>query len=128
LFRHCIIWQQRIKRGEAIMAHFRDAACGGARLPKHRLAWLAVAPLLILTLPARSGSTLDETPGSATAQPAVAPTTPPPRAAVDVAAVTPAATVAAPTLPQPDDRQRRVLMLLLMNSAGPVRPYGNLGR
>jgi hypothetical protein len=26
------------------------------------------------------------------------------------------------------DRQRRVLMLLIMNSAGPVRPFGNLGR
>jgi hypothetical protein len=27
-----------------------------------------------------------------------------------------------------NDRQRRLLMLLLMNSAGPMRPYGNLGR
>jgi hypothetical protein len=26
------------------------------------------------------------------------------------------------------EQQRRVLMLLLMNSAGPVRPFGNLGR
>jgi hypothetical protein len=26
------------------------------------------------------------------------------------------------------DQQRRLLMLLLMNSAGPVRPFGNLGR
>jgi len=26
------------------------------------------------------------------------------------------------------DQQRRVLMLLIMNSAGPVRPFGNLGR
>ena len=31
--------------------------------------------------------------------------------------------------PQPDaDEQRRVLMLLLMNSAGPVRPFGGIGR
>jgi hypothetical protein len=26
------------------------------------------------------------------------------------------------------DERRRVFMLLLMNSAGPVRPFGNLGR
>jgi hypothetical protein len=26
------------------------------------------------------------------------------------------------------DQRRRVLMLLIMNSAGPVRPFGNLGR
>jgi hypothetical protein len=26
------------------------------------------------------------------------------------------------------EQQRRVLMLLLMNSVGPVRPFGNLGR
>jgi hypothetical protein len=26
------------------------------------------------------------------------------------------------------EQQRRMLMLLIMNSAGPVRPFGNLGR
>lgn len=58
-------------------------------------------------------------------------------AAVTPAAPEPAAVVdpAVETVKRPDarsdpsgDQQRRMLMLLLMNSAGPVRPFGNLGR
>ena len=118
-----------MKRGEAIMAHLRDTSFGLARFPKHRLAWLVVAPLLILTLPARSGPSLDEAPSGATAQPAVI-TAPAAGAAADPT-VTQAAAIVAPAAAvkaESGDQQRRVLMLLLMNSAGPVRPYGNLGR
>jgi hypothetical protein len=115
-----------MKRGEAIMAHLRDTSSGLARVPKHWLAWLFVAPLLIVTLPARSGASLDEVESGATAQPASAVTAPASVAPADPA-VTPAAAIVTPAKPPSDDRQRRVLMLLLMNSAGPVRPYGNLG-
>jgi len=107
-------------RGEANMAHFASSL---PRFFNSPLAWLVVAPLLIVTLPARSGA---EAPGSVPAQaiPATAPI-------ADVAAaVTPAAAaIVAPAARKPEsgDQQRRVLMLLLMNSAGPVRPYGNLG-
>lgn len=58
---------------------------------------------------------------------AVAPAPEPAAAVVDPAVVE--------TVKRPDarsdpssDQQRRMLMLLLMNSAGPVRPFGNLGR
>jgi hypothetical protein len=115
-----------MKRGEAMMAHLRDAIFGPPRFPKHRLAWLVAAPLLLLTLPARSGASPDETPSAAMA-PAVAPIS----GAIAVPVVTDAAAIVSPAeakSPRSDDRQRRVLMLLLMNSAGPVRPYGDLGR
>ena len=109
------------------MAHLRDTSFGLPRIPGHRLAWLVALPLLILTLPAQSGSGLDEAPGG-TATPAAAIATPG-AGAVAAPAVTPAAAIVTPAArPESDDRQRRVLMLLLMNSAGPVRPYGNLGR
>ncbi len=118
-----------MKGGEAIMAHLRDALFGLPRFPKDRLAWLVAAPLLILTLPAHSGATLDEAPSGAIAQAAPAVTAPISGAAADPALTQAAAFVApAEVRPQSDDQQRRVLMLLLMNSAGPVRPYGNLGR
>jgi len=114
------------------MAHLRDTLSGSGlpRFPKHRLAWLVAAPLLILTLPARSGATLDEAPGDAVAQAAPALTAPISGTAA-VPAVTQASAIVTPAeaAPQSDDQQqRRALMLLLMNSAGPVRPYGNLGR
>jgi hypothetical protein len=116
-----------MKRGEAIMAHLRDTPFGLPRIPGHRLAWLVALPLLILTLPARSGASLDEAPAG-TATPAAAIAVPIAGTPADPA-VTPAAAVITPVAkPQSDDQQRRVLMLLLMNSAGPVRPYGNLGR
>jgi hypothetical protein len=116
-----------MKRGEAIMAHLRDASFGLPRTPGHRLAWLIALPLLILTMPARSGASLDEAPTGTAAEPAAvmaplagAPTNP---------AVTPAAAIVTPAAkPESGDQERRVLMLLLINSAGPVRPYGNLGR
>lgn len=109
------------------MAHLRDTSFGLRRLPGHRVAWLVALPLLILTLPAQSDANLDRaTDGTSTpAAAVVAPTAGAPAGP----AVTPAATVVAPAArPDSDDQQRRVLMLLLMNSAGPVRPYGNLGR
>jgi hypothetical protein len=112
-------------RGEAVMA-LRDKAHGLARIPRQRLAWPVVASFLILTLPARPGANLDEAPSGAATPPTEAVTTPVATPAPGATA-RPAAAVAAPA-PKPDDRQRRVLMLLLMNSAGPVRPYGNLGR
>lgn len=115
-----------MKRGEAIMAHLRDTSFGLARVPKPWLAWLFVAPLLI-PLPARSSASLDEAQSGTTAQPVTAVTAPASVAPADPA-VTPAAAIVTPAKPESDDRQRRVLMLLLMNSAGPVRPYGNLGR
>jgi hypothetical protein len=115
-----------MKRGEAIMPHHRDTCSSLPRLREYRLAWLVVAPLLILTVPARSDPNLDEAPSGAVAQ-AV------PAVTADAAAppaLTQAAVIVRPpeAKPQSDDQQRRVLMLLLMNSAGPVRPYGNLGR
>lgn len=99
------------------------------RSSKHRLAWLVVAPLLILTLPARSGASPDEAPSSVVA-PAVPAVAAPVAGAVANPAVTQAAAIVTPAEAKPEsgDQQRRVLMLLLMNSAGPVRPYGNLGR
>jgi hypothetical protein len=109
------------------MAHLRDISFGLRRLTGRRLAGLIALPLLIVTLPANSGATIDQVPDgtpttvAATAAPAVNPAAGP--------VVTPAAAIVTPTArPESDDRQRRVLMLLLMNSAGPVRPYGNLGR
>jgi hypothetical protein len=64
-----------------------------------------------------------------------------PQQMVTAAPVSPAmsgasATPTAMTMTKPADapteksseQQRRVFMLLLMNSAGPVRPFGNLGR
>ena len=109
------------------MAQLRDTSFRLPRIPGHRLAWLVALPLLIVTLPARSGASpdqaLDGAPIAAAA--IVAPTA----GAPADPAVTPAAAIVTPAArPEPDDRQRRVLMLLLMNSAGPVRPYGNLGR
>jgi hypothetical protein len=109
------------------MAHLRDTSFGLPRIPGHRLASLLALPLLILALSAQSGANLDRAPDSTAAPTAaiVAPTA----GAPAEPAVTPAAAIVAPAArPQADDRQRRVLMLLLMNSAGPVRPYGNLGR
>ncbi|HKW54702.1 MAG TPA: hypothetical protein VJO12_13495 [Stellaceae bacterium] len=109
------------------MAHLRDTAFGLPRFSGHRLAWLVALPLLIFTLPARSGASLDEAPAGTVAQP-VAVTAPVAGVPVDPA-VTPAAAIVTPAAkPESGDQQRRVLMLLLMNSAGPVRPYGNLGR
>jgi hypothetical protein len=110
-------------RGEANMAHSPSSR---PRFFTSQLAWLVAAPLLIVTLPARSGASLDEAPASAVATQAVPITAP----VADVAAaVVPAAAIVAPAAGKPEsgDQQRRVLMLLLMNSAGPVRPYGNLG-
>jgi uncharacterized membrane-anchored protein len=118
-----------VKRGEASMAHLRDAVAGLPRFPKYRLAWLVAAPLLILSLPVRSEVSPNEATSAAVAQAAPA-TAAPISGAAAVPAVTQAAVVVTPAeakLPQSDDQQRRVLMLLLMNSAGPVRPYGNLG-
>jgi hypothetical protein len=119
-----------MERGEAIMGYIRDALFGLPRSPKHRLAWLVAAPLLILTIPARSGVSLDEAPSEAVAQ--VAPAIGAPASGAEaVPAVTQAAVIVTPVEAKPlqsDDQQRRVLMLLLMNSAGPVRPYGNIGR
>ena len=109
------------------MAHLRDTSYGLPRTPGHRLAWLVALPLLILTLPARSGASLDEAPAD-TATPAAAIATPITGAPADPAVVPAAAIVTPAAKPESGDQQRRVLMLLLMNSAGPVRPYGNLGR
>lgn len=110
------------------MAHLRDTPFGLPRIPGHRLAWLVALPLLILTLPTQSGASLDQAPDG-TPTPVAAIAAPPAAGAPADPAVTPAAAVVTPTArPEPDDRQRRVLMLLLMNSAGPVRPYGNIGR
>ena len=110
------------------MAHLRDRSFGLPRIPGHRLAWLVALPLLILTLSAQSGGSLDQAPAE-TATPAAANAAPSTGAPADPAAVMPAAAIVTPAAkPETDDRQRRVLMLLLMNSAGPVRPYGNLGR
>ena len=108
------------------MAHLRDTSFGLPRIPGHRLAWLVVLPLMILTLPTRSGASLDEV--AAATAPASAVAVPSAGASADPAVVPAAAIVTPVAKPQSDDRQRRVLMLLLMNSAGPVRPYGNLGR
>src|SRR5690349_2007128 len=103
------------------MAHLRDMSFGLPRILGRRLAWLVALPLLILTLPAQSDANLDRAPDG-TATPAVAITAPTASAPAEPA-VTPAAAIVTPTAtPQSDDRQRRVLMLLLMNSAGPVRP------
>ena len=109
------------------MAHLRDTSFGLRRPLGRRLAWLIALPLLILTLPANSGATIDQVPdGTPTT---VAATSAPAVGAAAEPAVTPAAAIVTPAArPDSDDRQRRVLMLLLMNSAGPVRPYGNLGR
>lgn len=105
------------------MAQLRDVSSGLPRFPGARMAWLAAAPLLILTLPA-SGEGADEAQTVTVEQAA-------PTAVVPIsgAAVTQAAAIVTPAeaRPESDDQQRRVLMLLLMNSAGPVRPYGNLG-
>ena len=109
------------------MAQLRDTSFGLPRIPGHRLAWLVALPLLILTLPARSGVSLDEVPVG-TATPAAAIATPIAGAPADPAVVPAAAIVTPVAKPESGDQQRRVLMLLLMNSAGPVRPYGNLGR
>ncbi|HWG80810.1 MAG TPA: hypothetical protein VN681_13595 [Stellaceae bacterium] len=109
------------------MAHLRDRSFGLPRIPGHRLAWLAALPLLILTLPAQSDANLDRA-TNGTSTPAAAVVAPNAGGPAGPAA-TPASTIVAPAArPDSDDRQRRVLMLLLMNSAGPVRPYGNLGR
>jgi hypothetical protein len=119
-----------MERGEAIMAYLRDALFGLSRFPKYRLAWLVAAPLLILTLPARSGVSPDEEATNAVVVEAAPAIAAPISGVVAAPVVTQAAVVVTPAeakLPQSDDQQRRVLMLLLMNSAGPVRPYGNLG-
>jgi hypothetical protein len=109
------------------MAHLRDTSFGLPRIPGHRLAWLVALPLLILTLSTQSGASLDQAPTD-TATTATAIAVPVAGAPADPA-VQPAAAIVTPAVkPDSGDQQRRVLMLLLMNSAGPVRPYGNLGR
>lgn len=110
------------------MAHLRDSSFSLVRAPKHWLTWLFVAPLLILTLSARSDPSTDEMPNGPTPQPAAALAAPPSVPPADPAVTQAAAIVTPPAKPDSDDRQRRMLMLLLMNSAGPIRPYGNLGR
>lgn len=83
----------------------------------------------VITIPARSGVTSESVPESAVPQVAVVPpgaatvaATPP--GATDVALVKPA-----DAKPQPSsEQQRQLMLLLLMNSAGPVRPFGGLGR
>jgi len=87
------------------------------------MAWLAAAPLLILTLPA-AGEGADEAQSAPMGELHAAAVVP-----VTGEVVTQAAAIVTPgeARPESGDQQRRVLMLLLMNSAGPVRPYGNLG-
>jgi len=110
------------------MAQLRDTSFGLPRIPGHRLAWLVALPLLILALPARSGASLDEAPAGTATPVAATIATPIAGAPADPAVVPAAAMVTPAAKPESGDQQRRVLMLLLMNSAGPVRPYGNLGR
>src|SRR5260221_11028561 len=121
------------------MAQLLDICPGPPRFPKSRLAWIAAAPLLILPLPARSGESLKEAPSRAVEAPVPATTAPisgtstvpvPISGTSTAPDTTQAAAIVTPaeTRPESGDQQRRVLMLLLMNSAGPVRPYGNLGR
>jgi hypothetical protein len=49
-------------------------------------------------------------------------------AAPNPATASPAPSTAAPANARFDDRQRRMLLLLVMRSAGPLGPYGALGR
>ena len=86
--------------------------------------------LAAASLPARADTTLD-TPAAV----ALSGSTLPPAAAGDVATPAIATAMAPPETkpieagrPQMDERQRRILMLLLINGAGAVRPYGSLGR
>jgi hypothetical protein len=68
---------------------------------------------------------------TASASPDIAVATPEPSATSGASATPAAATAVRPDETagaKSSDQQRRVLMLLLMNSAGPVRPFGNLGR
>ncbi len=102
------------------------------RLPL--LAGAALALCLGGVAPARAGTPPADPPGAAApedAAPEDAAKVPAsegsslPRAATEVAAVR----RPVEAKPQPSgDEQRRVLMLLLMNSAGPVRPFGGLGK
>ena len=94
-------------------------------LLRHRGALLG-ALVCALAAGAMPSSAVEESSG--TTVPQVAVVTP---AETEGSSVPPVATV----VKGPDagaahtsDQQRRVLMLLLMNSAGPVRPFGNLGR
>jgi hypothetical protein len=98
------------------------------------LAGAALAFCLGSVAAARAGTPPADPPGAAAPEnaapddaakvPAVEGSSLPPGAATEVAAVR--RPIEAKSQPSGDE-QRRVLMLLLMNSAGPVRPFGGLG-
>ena len=95
-------------------------------------AWLfagaVFAVCALVAIPAKSGVTSDSVPEGTLPQVAALPP-----GAVDVAPAPGATDVAlikrVDAKPQPSsEQQRQLMMLLLMNSAGPVRPFGGLGR
>ena len=110
------------------MIQLNDAPPGPHPRNDHWRGWLAVGLIASLalagaSLPTRADTTPD-TPAVAALSSSILPA-----AASEVATPAVATAMTRPEAgrPQMDQRQRRILMLLMMNSAGAVRPYGTLG-
>lgn len=109
------------------MVEFGGVPLGLSPLPAYRrrgarFAGIFVAMALGLSMPVWLGTTIEQGLGDGVSSHVTA-------AAPIATEADPVAIKSADAKPrQSSEQQRRVLMLLLMNSAGPVRPFGNLGR
>jgi hypothetical protein len=115
-------------RREAPVAHTRESNPGGFPSLARRRGLGLIGSLLALVGPllVRAWAGGDEAPSDAPLQVQTAAVAPIPAAGGNP----PRATVATPQQVEArpgDEQRRRLLMLLLTRSAGPVRPYGNIG-
>jgi len=114
--------------GEAVMVAIRNISFGRMKRGRGSAGlWLGAALATML-----AGASLAEVTGSSapSLQAAADTVAPPPTAvpvAVEPAGVQPAAAEDARPPPGAEE-QRRIFMLLLLNSAGPLRPYSGLSR
>ena len=117
------------------MIQLSDAPPGPQPRNDHGRGWVGSGLIALLAL---AGASLPAQADTAPQEPPVAAlsgSTLPPAAAGEDATPAVAAAMTAPESkpveagrPRMDERQRRALMLMLINRAGAVRPYGTLGR
>lgn len=115
------------------MVQPHDASAALPILSRYRqrgwLSAMAVVTISVVTaLPAWSGITSDNVPETA---PQVAATVPGGAQPAPSSGSSTAVAVIKPADAKPQvssEQQRQFMMILLMNSAGPVRPFGGLGR
>jgi hypothetical protein len=115
---------RRSKRGEATMVRPGDTCSSISRLIRQYRSAAFIGGLACGLVVAAAPMVAEELPASEVPQIATAaPETP----ETSGATATPAAVSIVKPVDAQSEQQRRVLMLLLMNSGGPVRPFGNLG-